>query len=346
MPRKMVSSFEDDRARWAITPDALARLHEALPADWELVRVRAKVSSRGDGGTVSDEARAAIQGAEVYLGFGFPRELFLAARQGDFALRWVHTGSAGVGNLLYPEMVQSDVVITNSAGIHAEPMAETVIGAALHFARGFDFAVRSQAHAQWDQSHFSGTDSNVFELAGSTLGIVGFGGVGREVARRAHALGMRVMAVRRHAPQPHPHAEILSGDAQGLNRLLRESDFLVIAVPSTAHTRHLIGFAQLALMKQHAVVINVARGDIIDEAALIDALREDRLRGAALDVFEHEPLPPDSPLWHLPNVLVLPHISGTTSRFWEREMRLIVENFQRYLRAAPMLNVVDKREGY
>lgn len=346
MTRKMVVSFEDERTRWAMPPDALAALRSALPPEWELVRVQAKVSSRGDGSGISDEARAAIDGAEVYMGFGFPRELFLAARERDFRLRWIHTGAAGVAGLLYPEMIASDVVITNSAGIHAAPMAETVIAAALHFARGFDFAVRSQARAAWDQSQFESITSPVVELAGQTMGILGFGGIGREVAKRARALGMHVLATRRTSAQREPDAEVVIGDENGIARLLGSSDVVVIAMPSTPQTRGLLDARRLALMKPTATLINVARGNIIDEAALIDALRSGRLRAAALDVFEQEPLPAESPLWRLPNVLVLPHISATTTHFWQRQLDLIVENFRRYLRNDDLLNVVDKREGY
>ncbi len=347
MKRTMVLNFADERSRWAITDAALKRLIAALPAEWQLRNVQAPVSSRGDGSGISSEALEAVRGAEIYAGFGLPRELFLAATEGVAArLRWVHSGAAGVGALLYPEMLAADVVITNSAGIHAPPMAETVIAAALHFARGIDFAVRSQAGHAWDQSRFEGVDSPIVELSGATMGILGFGGIGREVARRARALGMRVLATRRSAAGSEADAEVLRGDEAGMKRVLQESDVVVIALPSTGETRALIGSRQLALVKPGAVIINVARGNIIVTADLIAALQAGRLRGAALDVFEQEPLPADSPLWELPNVLVLPHVSATTARFWERELDLILDNFGRYLRGAPLRNTVDKQAGY
>jgi phosphoglycerate dehydrogenase-like enzyme len=217
---------------------------------------------------------------------------------------------------------------------------------ALHFARGLDFAVRNQARSTWDQSAFDDVSSRVVELQDLTMGILGFGGIGREVARRAHALGMRVIATRRHADRVSPDAEILPATAAGIARVLRDSDVVVVAMPSTAETRASIGAHELSLLKPNAIVINVARGNIIDEPALIDVLRTGRIRGAALDVFEREPLAADSPLWTLPNTLILPHISATTARYWERETALIVENLERYLEGRPMNNVVDKQAGY
>ena len=285
----------DERTRWAITPAALAQLRDALPDDWRLIDINARVSSVGDGSGVSPEALEAVAGAEVYAGFGFPPELFRAATGNRARLRWVHTGSAGVGALLYPELVSSDVVITNSAGIHARPMAETVIAMALHFARGFDYAVRNQARALWDQSEFESVQSRVVELAGRTMGILGFGGIGREVAQRARALGMRVLATRRHADRKVADVEIVAGDARGVERVLRDGDVVVIALPSTPETRGLIGARELSHMKPNAVLINVARGNIVDEAALIEALQRGTIRGAALDVFAHEPLAPNRP---------------------------------------------------
>jgi phosphoglycerate dehydrogenase-like enzyme len=343
--KRFVLNLADERTRWTITPTALAQLKAALPRNWELVNLSAPTSSVGDGRGVSEEALNAVETAEVYVGFGFPRELLLAAGKGG-RLRWVHTGSAGVGSLLYPEMLTSDVVLTNSAGIHAHPMAETVIALALHFARGLDFAVRSQAQGVWDQSAFESTSSPITELQDLTMGILGYGGVGREVARRASALGMRVLATRRTAATSDAHAEILVSDPAGVQRVLREADVVVIAMPATGETRGLIGARELALMKPGAVLINVARGDIVVERDLIAVLERGAIRGAGLDVFEHEPLPAESPLWQLPNVLVLPHVSGTTARFWEREAELIVDNIGRYLAGLPLRNTVDKARGY
>jgi D-2-hydroxyacid dehydrogenase (NADP+) len=326
----LVINFNDERPIWSVTDEAVARIRAALPPDWELTRLLQPVSSKGDGPrTSTHEAIAAVKDAEIYIGTGFPVELLRAAQQ-TATLRWIHTGAAGVKSLLYPEMLASDVILTNSAGIHAEPMAETVLAMILYFARGLDFARNSQMQRSWDQRPFEVVDTSVAEIADETLGILGYGGIGREAARRAEALGMRVLRTR----------------ADSMERILRESDFVLVSLPSTNETRHMIGAEQLALMKPHAVLVNVARGDVVVESALIDALQRGALRGAALDVFEQEPLPESSPLWRLPNVLILPHVSATTSRFWERQADLIVENIGRYLRGEPLRNVVDKTRGY
>ena len=340
--RKIILNFTDERSRWAITPEALQSIREALPENWQLAVIQAPVSSTGDGGSVSAELLSQAPGTEIYLGSGVPRDFFLKARP---TLKWVHTGSAGVRAALFKEMVESDVVLTNSAGIHAPPMAETVLGIMLYFCRGFDFALRDQLAGRWDQTAFGTAASPVTELRGSTLGIIGYGGVGRAIAHKAHAFGMRVLASRRTAQPTDDGTEIVSGE-QALERLLRESDVVVITVPSTAATTRLIGRAELALLKPNAVLINVARGTIIDEQALIEVLRAGNIRGAGLDVFEKEPLAADSELWRLPNVLILPHVSATTPRFWERQAQLIIENFQRYLKHEPLRNVVDKQQGY
>jgi phosphoglycerate dehydrogenase-like enzyme len=328
--RTLVINFNDERPIWAVTDEAVARIRAALPQDWKLIRLNEPVSSKGDGPkTSTGEALAAVKDAQIYVGTGFPVELLRAAQETG-TLRWIHTGAAGVKSLLYPEMLASDVILTNSAGIHAEPMAETVLAMILYFARGLDFARNSQMQRSWDQTPFQGVDSAVAEIAGKTLGVVGFGGIGREAARRAEALGMRILRTR----------------ADTVERILRESDFVLISLPSTGETRHMIGAEQLALMKGDAVLINIARGDIVDENALIGALQRGALRGAALDVFEQEPLPESSPLWAMPNVLILPHVGATTSRFWERQADLIVENIGRYLRGERLRNVVDKTRGY
>jgi phosphoglycerate dehydrogenase-like enzyme len=316
---------------WAPPPDLPERVRGVLPGDWELHCVAAAVSSRGDGGSVSAEAVTAAHHAEVYIGAGVPREVFLAAQP---ELRWAHSTTAGVSSFLYPELVASSVVLTNSAGIHAAPMAETAIGMILHFARGFDYAVRAQPRGEWQQEPFIGASSQVREIADSELVLVGLGGIGREVQQRAVALGMTVSALR----SQHTRSE--------LEAALKRADYLVIAAPDTPTTRGLIGATELALLKPTAVLINLARGSIVDENAMIAALREQRLRGVGLDVFATEPLPETSPLWQMPNVLITPHVSAVTPRFWDRQLKLIVDNLAAYLAGGSLRNVVDKRKGY
>lgn len=347
--RRAVFNMRDERPVWAPPADLPRRLRDTLPDDWELIEVAAPVSGRGDGGGSSAEALAAIRGAEIYFGLGLPHDVLAAGLQAPSRLRWIHSGAAGVASLLHPELIESGIVLTNSAGIHAAPIAETAIGMMLHFARGFDHAVRAQQDSEWRPDIWERSDSGVRELAGTTLGIVGFGGIGRAVAQRARALGMRVAALRRTRPPDQTaddvHAEMITGQ-DALGRLLEMSDFIVLAVPATPLTRGMIGAGEIARLRAGAVLINVARGSVIDEAALIDALRAGRLRGAGLDVFATEPLPAGSPLWTLPNVLITPHVSATSTRFWEREGELILDNLQRYLAGRALINVVDTAAGY
>ncbi|CAN5676358.1 D-2-hydroxyacid dehydrogenase [soil metagenome] len=345
MPR-LVLHLRDTRPIWAIPHWAVAEIRDALPSGWEMLEVEVPADGRGDGGGPSAEALRAIRGAEVYLGYGIPRELLIAATTPpEDKLRWAHSAAAGVGGSLYPEMLRSAVTLTNSAGIHAAPIAETVVAMILHFARGLDFAVRAQAERKWLKEPFEHADTPVREISGLTLGIVGFGGIGREAASRAAALGMRPLALRRSGTDAPPGVELVTGEG-ALERLLERSDVLLLSVPETPETRGLVGRAELARLPEGALVINVARGGVLDEDALVDCLRSGHLRGAALDVFREEPLPPQSPLWSLPNVLVTPHVSGTSRGFWRREADLILANLRRYRDGEPLINVVDKQAGY
>ncbi|HSU12638.1 D-2-hydroxyacid dehydrogenase [Longimicrobium sp.] len=340
--RRLVVNLRDQRPVWAIPPACVDEIRAALPEGWECVVVDAYADGTGDGRGAGGEALEAARGAEIYLGWGVPREIFLAA--GD-ALRWAHSASAGVGGVLYAEMRESDVILTNSAGTHAEPIAETVLAMMLHFARGIDFAVRAQAERRWDKSPFDAADTPVRELADATVGLLGLGGIGRAVGRRASALGMRVVATRRSSAEGPPGVEVMTGEG-ALERMLAVSDYFVVTVPRTADTEGMIGARELSHLPRNAVLINVSRGDVVDEAALVEALRSGGLRGAGLDVFATEPLPAASPLWTLPNALLLPHVSGTSLRFWRRETDLIVANLRRYLSGEPLLNTVDKQAGY
>jgi phosphoglycerate dehydrogenase-like enzyme len=340
--RRIVVNLREHRPLWDVPSWAVDEIRAALPDDWECVVLSAPSDGTGDGGGVEAHVLEAVRGAEVYLGYGVPRDLFLAARE---TLRWAHSAAAGVGGSLYPEMVASAVTLTNSAGVHAEPIADTVLAMMLHFARGLDWAVRAQAERRWGKEPFEAADAPVRELSEGTVGLLGFGGIGAAVARRALTLGMRVAALRRSSAPTHPGVEVMEGDG-ALDRLLAIADYLVVTVPRTAETEGMIGARELALLPPGAVVVNVSRGGIVDEAALGAALLAGALRGAALDVFATEPLPASSPLWGLPNLLVLPHVSGTSHRFWRRETDLIVANLRRYLAGDRLLNTVDKHAGY
>jgi phosphoglycerate dehydrogenase-like enzyme len=334
----------DARARWSIPDWAVAEIRQAAPQHLEVTVVSAPADGRGDGGSGSAEAIEAIVGAEIYLGFGLPRELFDAAsRSGN--LRWVHSGSAGIGGALQSPIVDSSVLLTNSAGIHAEPIADSVMAMLHYFARGLDFAVHAQRDRRWWKEPFDSLESPVREISGSTLGIVGYGGIGQAVSRRARSLGMRILAFRRHRKFAEPGVEILLGDS-GLDRLLCDSHFVVLCLPRTAQTERILDRRRIGLLRRDAVIVNVGRGELVEEDALSDALGSNRIRGAAIDVFVREPLPTDSSLWALPNALITPHVSATTDRFWRREVDLIVENLARYSRGETLLNLVDKRAGY
>jgi len=340
---KLVLDLKDRRPAWALPPWVAEEIRDALPSDWEMAVVESPADGSGDGvAMVSDELLAAIGDATVYLGYGIPAQLL---RKGP-ELRWVHSGAAGVRGSLTPEMLASDVIFTNSAGVHGPPIAETVVAMILHFGRSLDRAVAAQARGEWGRDAFIGTGSTMVELSASTVGIIGFGGVGREVARRVCALGARVLGLDRESGEPSdPPATILQGK-DGLHRLLEESDYVVVAAPETEHTRGMVDGEALARVKEGAVLINVSRGSIVEEEALLEALDSGRLRGAGLDVFAQEPLPADHPFWTLANVLITPHVSAVTPLFWRRQADLILDNLRRFLAGEEMENVVDKRAGF
>ena len=358
MPR-LVLDMADRRPMWAMPDWVPTRLKENLPAGWELVLPAGETSGAGDGVTQArPEVLEAVQDAEIYLGYGIPESLL----EGGPNLDWVHSGAAGVGKSLSSTMLASQVVFTNSAGVHAAPIAETVLAMILHFSRGLDFAVEGQRRGKWWKDPYYVADAPLFELPDATVGIIGFGGIGREVARRVAALGGRVVALKRRAPSPADAAlepvgggeslaariDVLHGQA-GFERLLGESDVVVLTAPETPETRGMINGAALALMRPRALLVNVARGTLVEEGPLLEALSTGRLRGAGLDVFWEEPLREGHPLWELPNVVLTPHVSGVTRGFWRRETDLILRNLNRYFADVPTgqwENVVDKRAGY
>lgn len=254
-------------------------------------------------------------------------------------LRWVQSHGAGVDGLLSPGLVESEVVLTNAAPIHAVPMAETVLALMLAAAKRLPEHVLDQERRAWRRLPKG-------ELRGSTVGIVGFGRIGAEVARRSSAFGMRVIGLRRAAmADPPPGVERVDG-SEGLPALLAESDYLALTLSLNPTSRGLLGAPELALMKPTACLINVARGDVVNEAALVAALRAGRPAFACLDAFRQEPLPSDSPLYHLPNVLITPHNSASSPHMEERVVELFLDNLARFAGGRPLLNVVDKQRGY
>lgn len=343
MADEVVIHLRDQRPVWSMPEWVTEEVREALPEGWRLTAPDVPADGSGDGaGVVPPAVVEAARGARIYMGFGVPAEVLRAGER----LEWVHSGAAGVGGSLTPEMRESDVVFTNSAGIHGPPMAESVLAMILHFFRGLDFAVEGKRRGSWWAEPFLAADTPVTEVADSIVGILGYGGVGREAARRASALGARVLGLRRHPPTgSDAHAEVLHGRA-GYERILGRSDVVVVCLPETDRTRGLLDRDALGRMKEGAVLVNVARGRIVEEEALVEVLRSGRLRGAALDVFATEPLPDDHPFWEVPNLLLTPHSSAVSRRFWRRETDLILENLERFFEGRPLRNRVDKEAGY
>lgn len=270
-----------------------------------------------------------------------PEQFKLARR-----LRWIHSPAAAVHQLLFPELVASDVLLSNARDVHGPVVAEHVLGLMFAMAKKIPEAVRYQQKHVWAQGIVWSGRSRPRELAGATLGLVGLGSIGKHVARHASALGMHVIAVREHADREKPKLvdEVLLSSQ--LNEMLGRVDYLVLSPPVTPATRGMIARDQLARMKPESCLINVGRGPLINEDDLIVALREHQIAGAALDVFEKEPLPADSPLWDLENLLITPHTAGMTEKLWERHYVLFAENLRRFLSGEPMLGLVDKRQGY
>ena len=342
--RRLVVDLAATSRNWALPDWGERLLRRAAPQGWEIVVATTPTSSDGDGSArPSVEVLEAISGAEAYFGFGISRALFREARK----LRWVHSAAAGVASALFPEMLASDVLLTNSAGVHAIPIAEYVVAGVLHFRRGLDVAIAQQRAGVWNKQPFTALDAPLGELSGGRALIVGTGGIGTETACRLAAFGTTVVGVRRRPElgAPAGFAHVVGPGA--LDDELRQSDIVVLAAPATPETERLLTADRLALLPREAVVVNVARGSLIDEDALVAALRANRLRGAVLDVFSREPLAEESPLWQLPNVLLTPHISPVSpAGFWRRELALFVGNWEAYVLEEPLRNVVDKHAGY
>jgi phosphoglycerate dehydrogenase-like enzyme len=283
-----------------------------------------------------------LRDTEIVVAWSLRPEQLKAATK----LRWIHSPAAAVHQLMFPELVSSDIILTNARDVHGPVVAEHVMALIFALAKKLPQAVRLQQRHIWGQETVWRGRPRPREVAGATLGLVGLGSIGRELARRAHAMGMRVIAVREHPDRPKLESVDKVLAVSGLSSLLGESDYVVLAVPVTPATRGLFSAERIAMMKAEACLINVGRGPLLDEAALADALGNQRIGGAALDVFEQEPLPPDSPLWDLDNLLITPHTAGLTEKLWERHYALIRENLQRYLAGQPLLGTVDKQRGY
>lgn len=284
---------------------------------------------------------AEITDAEIAVTWSVRPEQIKAAKR----LRWIHSPAAAVHQLIFPEIVDSDIVLTNARDVHGPVVAEHVIALIFALAKKIPEAVRLQQKHDWGQQKIWDELPRIREVAGATVGLVGLGSIGRAVAKSATALGMRVIAVREHPEKGSEGADSVFGPEQ-MDEVFRQSDYVVLAAPVTSQTNALANAKRFALMKPNACLINVARGQLVDEVALAASLRANKIGGAALDVFPKEPLDADSPLWDLPNLLVTPHTAALTDKQWERHYALFADNLQRYLTGQMLLGLVDKGKGY
>jgi D-2-hydroxyacid dehydrogenase (NADP+) len=279
--------------------------------------------------------------SDIFVGFSLRPEQFALARK----LKWLHSTAAGVGQLMYPELQKSGIEVTNASGVHRIPMAEHVLGTLIALARRFPDCFRYQQQSRWAQRELWNAPVRLRELRGQILLFIGFGAIGREVAKVIRPLGMRVWAVTRSGVAAEGLAE-QAFPASKLEEALPQADFVVLAAPETPETRKMIGAREFALMKPSAYFINVSRGALVDEPALISALEQHKIAGAALDVASQEPLPPENPLWKLDNAFITPHMSAVSEHLWERQTDLLMENLERWFAGEELLNRVDLNRGY
>jgi phosphoglycerate dehydrogenase-like enzyme len=289
-------------------------------------------------GATSEELREVLPGSNVLFAWRPRRGPLEEAWDRASDLRWIQSASAGVDGLLFPGLVEGDVVLTNAGGVFDDAIAEFVVGVFALFAKDLAGILDRQRRREW-------LHRETERLAGRTALVVGVGPIGRAVARSCGALGMRVQGVGRTARPGDEAFESIHGLDELADALTR-ADFVVNALPATAETRHAFGEDAFAAMNAWARFVNVGRGSTVDEAALVRALADGRIAGAALDVFEEEPLRSSSPLWSMPNVVVSPHMSGDFAGWRETVVELFVENLERYLTGRPLHGVVDKRRGY
>jgi phosphoglycerate dehydrogenase-like enzyme len=305
------------------------RLFEKLPEPVDLVV-----------GIDPEFVKAHARSAEVVVVGSSEGDLLRMAFPLAEHVRWVHSLSTGVEKILFPALVESPVPLTNGRGVFSRALSEFAIAAILFFAKDLRRLVRSQEAGKWDQF-------DIELVRGQVLGVVGFGDIGRETARLARSLGMRIVAVRRRpaAASGEPEVERVFSPAE-LREMLGMSDYVVVSTPLTPETRGMIGEAELNAMKETAVIVNIGRGPLVVEQALIAALAANRIGGAALDVFDEEPLPDGHPFYGLENVLLSPHSADHTVGWADLAMIVFLDNFERFRNGQPLQNIVDKRAGY
>lgn len=303
----------------------LARIQATVPG-WDIIH-----------GKSVDVWQPHLKEAQIVCGWNKQAEQ--ECLQPGTALRWVHNWGAGVDRIPIARLHEAGIVLTNSSGVHPYPISETVFAMMLAFTRKLHVYVRQQLERKW---HHAGLRA---EMHGKTIGIVGVGAIGTEIARLARAFGMKVLGMRRSG-LPLPEVDVMYG-RDGLGELLRQSDYVVVTVPLTDETYHMIGAEQFGQMKETAFFVNIGRGATTDTEALLAALRERRIAGAGLDVFEQEPLPPEHPLWGMDNVMITPHSSGSTEHYDDRALELFLRNLQDFAQGKqPSVNRVDPELQY
>jgi len=328
-PRTILVGIYSPFAAWNIPASSVEHLRELFPQHGFLHA------------TSEREALDLIPRAEIAFMSEVRADQFAAAR----SLEWIHSPAAGIGGMLFPALVDSNVVMTNSRGISGITIAEHVVAVTLALFRHLPVAFRAQANREWAQDRVLNLPS-LRMIRGSRTLIVGLGAIGMATARAFHALGSHVSAVRRAPSLPKPDFVEMVARPEQLLELLPAADIVVLAAPQTHETRGLIGRRELDAMRDDAILVNVSRGKLVDEAALADALGTGRIGGAALDVFEHEPLPAESPLWDMGNVVITPHIAGFRPNHWDAVIELFAENLRRFDSGRELLNIVNKTAGY
>ena len=288
-----------------------------------------------------DRVMEEIADADIAISWSLRGDQIKAAKK----LKWIHSTATAVHALMSPELSASEIVVTNARDVHGPVVAEHALALAFALAKRLPQAVRFQQQKHWAQHDLWESSPRPRELNGATMTIMGLGGIGRPLADLASSVGMRVIGVREHPERECDGVDLMYG-FDALEEALSEGDFVVLALPVTPKTHHLINAERLARLQPEAYLINVGRGVLIDEDALVRALRAKSFAGAALDVTSEEPLPPESPLWEMENVLITPHIAGLTEFMWERHYGHYTENLRRFLMGEPLLWVVDKEKGY
>ena len=320
----LVGVFQEKRGYW-LPEKFVDQIRKAAP-EREVVQAKN-----------TEELLRLVPDAEILLTWQLPSPVVARCAH----LKWIQSGAAGIENFLLPEITGSDTILTNSSGIHRIQMAEHTLAMMLALARQIHLAVRAQVEGRWARGEiWPGMD----ELYEKTCGIVGYGDVGQEVASRCRGFGMRIVACDLEFPKDAGLDGRYSPDE--LHSLLEGSDYVVLAVPATPKTEKMISSPEFRVMKPTAFLINVARGSVIDEEALVKALEAGEIAGAGLDVFAQEPLPEGHPFYKMENVILFPHLGGATPRYWERGTEFFCQNLKRYLTGQPLINVIDKRKGY